>query len=473
MKYYKSSNCDIYLNDTSVENIFICEFMPSAEGDFVKVYLYGRLLAGIGKEATMKKFASQLGISESRVLAAFEYWEKNGLIRRVYTKDGGEDFDIEYMSIKNMMYGSGSEPEDDASPNYDAFEDTNASAGRNAAGGGTASPNYDAPKDDDGSFDYDSHSRAVSAHGKRETDSQQAERDFMALLEMKLSRTLSSGDMAAVISWQRDLGIPDEVIMTAVEYCAGIGKTMTRYIGRVLENWSQQGIRTPEAARAYIEANDAKYGRYRRVMTALGFSRNASEEEKRLIDEWFDKLGFNMDKVLEACGTTAAISNPNVKYVNSVLNNWKKEADEGGRGVNDEKPVSMAVLNKYYDHLRAKAKTEQEQRRAEVYEKLPKVKKIDNRINRLGIELSRALITNNSDRPLADLQAELERLREERAVLLTSNNFDMDYTDIKYLCDKCSDTGVTDAGVRCRCVEQRMAEAAEWQKQQRGKDGKK
>ena len=44
------------------------------------------------------------------------------------------------------------------------------------------------------------------------------------------------------------------------------------------------------------------------------------------MDSWFDEMGFKMDKVLEACSMTAGISNPNLKYVNSILDNWRKEA---------------------------------------------------------------------------------------------------------------------------------------------------
>lgn len=477
MKCYKSPNYDIYLSDTSVENIFICEFMPSAEGDFVKVYLYGKLLAENGKNFSMKDFAAQLALSESRVLAAFEYWEKFGLIRRIYAKNDSEDFDVEFLSLKNMMFGAGTEQDEDESSNYDsqrplsdALSGVPDSQTVSASQGAAGSPS--GPVSRPAGSPSGSGSRAAGSPSGHSISYEQAERDFMALLEMKLSRTLSSSDMAAVISWQKDLGLPDEVISIAVDHCAGMGKTRMRYIGKVLENWAEEGINTPEAARAYIEQNDAKSGRYRRVMQALGFSRNPSEEERRLIDEWFDEMGFGMEKVIEACAKTAAISNPNIKYVNSVLRNWKREADEGGRDVNAKKPVSMAVLNRYYDYLRTKAKKEQEQRRSEVYGKLPDVKKIDNQINRLGIELSKALITNSSEKPLSSLQAEMEKLREERAVILTSHNYDMDYTDIKYLCDKCNDTGVTDAGVRCSCVEQRMAEAAIWQKQ-REKEGKK
>ena len=112
------------------------------------------------------------------------------------------------------------------------------------------------------------------------------------------------------------------------------------------------------------------------------------------MDTWFDDIGYNMDKVLEACAKTAGISNPNIKYVDSVLRNWESEAKTQGRGVNEKKPVSARVLNEYFDLLRQKAEDEAEERRREVYERLPEIKEIDDKIKELGMKLSRALITN-------------------------------------------------------------------------------
>ena len=200
-------------------------------------------------------------------------------------------------------------------------------------------------------------------------------------------------------------------------------------------------------------------------MKALGFNRRASEAEQGIIDRWFDDLGYNMDKVLEACAKTSGISNPNINYVNKVLENWSKEAEERKQNVNEHKPASRAVLNKYFEYLRDKAEKEAETRRQEIYRKLPEIEEIDDEVRRLGSQLSRALIMNDTQTDSRKLNERMECLTEERAIILTENDYDMDYTDIKYACDKCNDTGITDMGERCTCIEQRMEEAEIWQKE--------
>ena len=77
------------------------------------------------------------------------------------------------------------------------------------------------------------------------------------------------------------------------------------------------------------------------------------------------------------------------------------------------------------------------------------------------MKLSRTLLGGNS----ADVDKTKklrELLEQERAVLLTENNYREDYTDIKYACDRCSDTGVTEEGGRCSCTKGRMGEAELW-----------
>jgi len=183
-----------------------------------------------------------------------------------------------------------------------------------------------------------------------------------------------------------------------------------------------------------------------------------------MMDSWFEDMGYNMDRVLEACTKTVGISSPNFSYVNKVLLNWKSEAENRGDNVNRQVTVTQATLNQYYEYLRAKAAREADKRTAEVYGKLPRIKEIDSKIQTLGSELSKTLILGSEEEKGLRIKQEMDQLAEERAVLLTDNDYEMDYTDIKYACDKCNDTGITDLGERCTCVRERMDEAEVWQK---------
>ena len=65
------------------------------------------------------------------------------------------------------------------------------------------------------------------------------------------------------------------------------------------------------------------------------------------MDRWFDDMDYTIDKVLEACGKTSGISNPNINYVNKILENWHKEKN-GGAADGKPKAVPVSVVQKYY-----------------------------------------------------------------------------------------------------------------------------
>ena len=81
MGFIKEKTRDYFLLDTSVENIFINEYMAGAPGDFVKVYLFALMYAGLGVELTNEDIAKNLSMEHEDVLQAWNHWEKMGAVR--------------------------------------------------------------------------------------------------------------------------------------------------------------------------------------------------------------------------------------------------------------------------------------------------------------------------------------------------------------------------------------------------------
>lgn len=417
MNFIKEKIKDFFLLDTKVENIFINEYMPSAPGDFVKVYLYASMYAEHGLEITEKAIAKQLGLSEEKVREAWEYWEERGVIRkRYFDTQGNVSFIVEFLSLKEQLYGKNTAP-------------VRGEASR--------------PKGD-------------NVFGNPEV------KVMFKDIEKALGRTLDSSELGQIMKWLTDYGASPEVVFTAVKYSIDKNKTSMRYIESVVKGWTEEGLQSTDQISEKLQEMDERYYRYRRVLKALGFTRNATEAEKEMMDNWFERMGYSMDRVLEACTKTAGISSPNFNYVNKVLENWRDEAQSKGVDVNTKIVVTQAVLNQYYDYLRDKAEKEAEERKQEVYQKLPRIKDIDEEIRRMGSQLSKALILGSSENESKKINSIMDELAAERAVVLTENNFEMDYTDIKYACEKCSDTGMTDLGERCSCIKQRTEEAEIW-----------
>ena len=80
---------------TPVDNLFFSEFMPDADGEAVKVYLYGLMQCRYPSMGDLA-ISEALNLPEGAVLAAFIYWQSKGLVRIL--KD--EPLEVEYLTVE-------------------------------------------------------------------------------------------------------------------------------------------------------------------------------------------------------------------------------------------------------------------------------------------------------------------------------------------------------------------------------------
>lgn len=383
--------------------MFINEYMVSAPGEYVKVYLFALMYAELEVDFSNEDIAKQLSMDIEDVLKAWTYWEKMGIIKKVRkSADNPLDYDVVFVLLKDMLYGS--------------HEET----------------------------------RMVSSdHG---INAQMANQEYRAMfdrIEKSFGRVISGTEMSEVLSWINDFEIEPEFVAFAVEYCARKKKKTVKYVEAVIRNWISEGHRTVEDIQQHIGHMEERSADYRRIFRALGWSRNWTEAEKRIMDEWFDKMGFSIDAILEACSKTAGISSPNINYVNKVLTSWY---EEGGKKTASGE-VSGADINRYYELLRAKEEREVAQRREEVYSRLPQIREMDEEESRLGASLSRILVSDRIDKKEAieQIREQIDEMSAQRAFLMTDNGFELDYMDVRYECPDCKDTGKLETGERCPC----------------------
>ncbi|MCI2061559.1 MAG: DnaD domain protein [Eubacteriaceae bacterium] len=401
-----------YLADTEVENLFIGEYMPDAPSDHVKVYLLALMCADLGKSISDEETAKTLHLGVPEVQKAWQYWENAGAVIR--TGDV-----IEFVSLKEKLYGA---------------------------------------KKDDKAKERAESSAAAPEENKSPLLPDGAElKELYTKIEMMTGKTISGSEMQEVLSWMTDFGATAETIAYAYRYCSEKGKMNVRYVGKVVMDWAGKNLDTKEQIEAHLGEEDQRHYTYQRIMKALGFNRFATEMEKQIIDKWLDELSCSMDDILYACGKTSGISNPNINYVNSVLNNMVKRPGKGPAG------VSRSQVMAYYDEIRENEEKEAEDRRSEVYARVPRIRDIENEIIGLNSELMKIAISGGSGKSarLEGIRAKAADLSREKTMLMTENNIPVDYMDVRHICALCGDTGVKEDGSVCSCYAERAREAAD------------
>jgi len=98
-----------------------------------------------------------------------------------------------------------------------------------------------------------------------------------------------------------------------------------------------------------------------------------------------------------------------------------------------------------------------EERRRAIHAQFPEVAAIDRKLARTGLDLMGASLADAATREarVAELREENRKLNDVRNRLLVAAGYPADYTDVKYDCPKCSDSGYV--GIKmCDCMKKAL-----------------
>ena len=107
------------------------------------------------------------------------------------------------------------------------------------------------------------------------------------------------------------------------------------------------------------------------------------------------------------------------------------------------------AIMRIYNQRQFQDKYEQDQRRKEVYQKVPQIRQIEDEISSQAVRCARKLLDGDTNAK-EELKQHIEDLREQKEVLLSAFGFPADYMEMHYACPECQDTGYVD-GRKCRC----------------------
>lgn len=123
----------------------------------------------------------------------------------------------------------------------------------------------------------------------------------------------------------------------------------------------------------------------------------------------------------------------------------------------------MALSNSQYDSImrmyhqkQLHNKHELDRRTAEVYEKVPAVREINDAVGASALQRARQLLAGDTE-AVHKLRETIAQLKEERQVLLKSQGYSEGYLNMQYGCQDCQDTGYVN-GKKCHCFKMREIE---------------
>ena len=279
-RFTRGDRKDIFLYSTSVENLFINEFLPDAPGDCVKVFLFGLMYAQYEQEIDSRTMALTLGMTEKDVNNAWKYWESKGLVSFIYDEESGQA-DVGFIRQIDLFYGKSA---DDIRQNEEQPEQSEESA---------------------------------EAIIERLTN-QQLREIFLKYQDLT-GRTVSRVEASKLTDAVKLYNIEPDVLDFAIDYCIGIDKYSVDYICKVALRWTEEGARDVAAVKQMIDRHSKRNDAYRKVFAAMGFNRLPNPSDREIMDKWFDEMGCSLAEVLDACKAAGGMREPNLRYVNKVI----------------------------------------------------------------------------------------------------------------------------------------------------------
>lgn len=333
---------DIATSFTTVSDIFIDQYMPKANGEFVKVYLYLLRATGSGAGiATISEIADHFSNTEADIVRALNYWASEGILQ-VQTCADGQIMRINLCSLAvSAMQAAQNNIQSSVADN--ATQNNMQSGVINNAVQNNMQSNVDnntaqnisgadSQVQDSVMEKLKNQATDKAAPSQKEYTLDEIKEfrknpdisELFFIIETYLKHTLSSTDTNMVLYWLDELHFSTDLVEYLVEYCITKGHSSLRYMNKVALGWADAGIKTVDQAKDDAAAHSQIYYS---VMKALGITgRNLVDSEVSLINKWVGEYGFDMELVKAACSKTiSAIQKPSFEYTDSILTNWRKK----------------------------------------------------------------------------------------------------------------------------------------------------
>ena len=286
---------------TVLTNNFIDNYMPGANGEFVKVYIYLlRLLSDTSVPFSLEQMADHFFCTERDIIRALKYWEKEKLLTLTYRNN--EDIADIILNVP---------------PVKSAASDTTVSA---APVTKTEPQTSSAPAQPVKQTTRSA--TALSPDRVKELKQNDEIVQLLYIAEQYLGKTLTPTEMKKILFFYDELKFSPDLIEYLIEYSVSRGHKSMRYIETVALAWADEGITTVTMAK---EANSRYAKEYFTIFKSMGISgRNPVDTEISLMNTWLNDYGFTMDIIQEACSRTVlSTGQPSFQYADKILSGWK------------------------------------------------------------------------------------------------------------------------------------------------------
>ncbi len=256
---------------TELPDVFISEYLSSAKGDYIKVYLYMLFLSKYNKDIKITDLAKKLALPFHIIQEALTYWEKEGVIIKKAT-----GYIIANLQEKELL-------------------------------------NLYSPK------------LSLSP----EQIAKNSENKYRASAIENINNSYFQGIMSP--SWYNDIELwfkkyqfDEQVMIALFRYCFERSALHRNYVQAVADSWSKNNIKTFSDLDVYYQKQENLNKIKKSICKKLSLSRALTQFEEAYIEKWVIDYGYSLPIIDIALKKTTSKTNPSFDYLDKLLSDWKE-----------------------------------------------------------------------------------------------------------------------------------------------------
>lgn len=278
-------NLSLIFENMSIPEVFISEYLCTANGDYVKIYLYCSFLCKHNVDISALDLSQKLGISIQKIEQGLKYWEDNGVMIRK-----GESYvlaDLKQIEVNKLYTPKLSLSTEDAIKNTE----------RNVY-----------------------RSQAISA-----------------INDMFFQGLMSETWFADINLLFTKYMFDENVVLSLFNYCYARKALHRKYLFAVADAWAKNNVKTQEDLDRYSLSYEKAIQVKRTIAKKLGLTRNLSEYEEAYVEKWVLEFGYSLDVIEIALRRTTSKTNPSFNYLDKIITDWHE------RNLNTEAEVNTFI----------------------------------------------------------------------------------------------------------------------------------
>jgi len=267
-------NLSMLFSDINLPEVFISEYLCSANGDYVKVYIYCLFLCKYNGEISPLDLSKKLSLPLKTVELALKYWEEQGIVikkNKIY-----ELADLKKIEIDKLY-----------------------------------KPKLTSSIED-----------AIEGNTKN-------------ILRTQAINEINSAFFQGVMSptWYTDIDnlftkyhFDEDVMIALFRYCFDRQARHKKYLYAVAEGWASNKIQSMNDLEKYYLGVEKTNKIKKSISKKLGITRNLSQYEEAYIEKWTVDFNYPMEIIELALKKTTSKTNFSFDYIDKMITDWHEKS---------------------------------------------------------------------------------------------------------------------------------------------------